>query len=160
MNPFQQFNEYLLIRALKKAHIPEANWVNFQRAYQTIENEFDPAVIDVVEDEYFIQTTNTFFDFKKACTIESRRTVFKKWLKNNWKYFKARNFDEVCQNIFSALNAYNSENDLLIYINWISCYGGLLREPPAKPDKLEIDYKKDKKFVYPVPPLYHNPDQD
>jgi hypothetical protein len=131
MDPFDQFHEYLLIRALKKALISEANCINLRRAYQTIENEFDPAIVDIVEDEYFISTPNLSFDFKKARTIETRKVAFKKWLKNYWKYFKARDFDEVYPNIFSALNAYNAANksNLLIDINWLPCSGGLLCEP-------------------------------
>jgi hypothetical protein len=154
MDPFEQFDGYLLGRALKKAHIQEKTWGNLREIYQKIDNEYDPAILEEVNDYEFIQITNQFFDFKKATTIETRKTAFTKWLKVNWKYFKARTFNDLCANIVSGLNTYNEENpdEKLLCINWIPVYGGLLCEPPRSPNELEISYKTDKNIHYPIQP--------
>jgi hypothetical protein len=126
-NPFRLIDEGQLMTTLKVLKIKRSVWDAITTTYPNAHLIYDPSIVDDYPGEDFATITNQFFDFKSANTISARKTIFKKWLKEYWNIFKARTFEQCCENIYATLKAYNSESEYpLPCINWIPSFGGML----------------------------------
>jgi hypothetical protein len=162
MDPFEQFDPGHLKRTLRKCKVRETTWENIRHTYQTCRFDYDPLIIDDADDVHFAETTNKFFDFKKAVTIKTRKTVFKQWVKTYWDYFKAETFDNLCENIYNGLVQSNQQDprNAVPCINWIPVYGGMVSELPTYGDEMEIEYKKVHNIQYPLQQPFQRDDLD
>jgi aromatic ring-opening dioxygenase catalytic subunit (LigB family) len=138
---------------LERHRIKESTWKKMMLEYQNWCPEFNPNILDYVDDEKFCNQCNAFYYFKKK-TIKNVKKEFLKWLKEYWQVMHADTFEEICIRCNSTLYQYNEENKehQLPFINWIPFYGGLLRKGKRDERDEEFRYHIKHKIGFPYEP--------
>jgi hypothetical protein len=95
-DPSKDVNEYCMGKLLKKFRIKKSTWDALKRAYVNYVPDFDPMIINSIDDKEFTKISD-FFHFEKT-SIKDMKNEFNKWLKKHWDTFAGEDASSIYNN--------------------------------------------------------------
>jgi hypothetical protein len=99
-NPSMDVDEYRMGKLLKKFRIKPSTWNALKRADVNYVPDFDPMIINSIDDKEFIKITD-FFHFEKT-SIKDMKNEFNMWLKKHWDTFAGEDASSIYNNIITT----------------------------------------------------------